>query len=87
MEPKDVLFFDKMLTPQVITVVYWVLLVVVVIGGIGTMFVQSFIAGIIGIILGLLFARIWCELLIVLFKMNDALQAIRNREAPETESL
>ncbi len=87
MEPKDVLFFDKMLTPQVITFVYWVLLVVVVVGGIGTMFAQSFIAGLIGIVVGLLFARIWCELLIVLFKMNDALQAIRSRGAPETEGL
>jgi hypothetical protein len=80
MEPKDVLFFDKMLTPQVITFVYWILIVVVVLGGIGTMFVQSFIAGLIAIVLGLLFARIWCELLIVLFKMNDALQDIRRRD-------
>jgi hypothetical protein len=80
MEPKDVLFFDKMLTPQVITFVYWILIVVVVLGGIGTMFVQSFIAGLIAIVLGLLFARIWCELLIVLFKMNDALQNIRRRD-------
>jgi hypothetical protein len=80
MEPKDVLFFDKMLTPQVITFVYWILIVVVVLGGIGTMFVQSFVAGLIAIVLGLLFARIWCELLIVLFKMNDALQDIRRRD-------
>lgn len=86
MEPKDVLFFDKMLTPQLITIIYWILLVVVVLGGIGTMFVQSFIAGLIGIVVGLLFARIWCELLIVLFKMNDALQALKNRGAPGAEA-
>jgi hypothetical protein len=79
MEPKDVLFFDKMLTPQVITFIYWILLVAVVLGGIGTMFVQSFIAGLIGIVVGLVMVRIWCELLIVLFKMNDALQEIRSK--------
>lgn len=87
MEPKDVLFFDKMLTPQVITFVYWILLFAVVLGGIGTMFAQSFIAGLIGIVVGLLFARIWCELLIVLFKMNDALQAIRDRGETGTGGL
>lgn len=79
MEPKDVFFFDKMLTPQVITVIYWILAAVIVIGGIGTMFMQSFIAGLVAIALGLVFARIWCELVIVVFKMNDALQTIRNQ--------
>lgn len=79
MEPRDVFFFDKMLTPQVITVIYWILAAVIVISGIGTMFVQSFIAGLAAIALGLVFARIWCELVIVVFKMNDALQTIRNQ--------
>lgn len=79
MEPRDVFFFDKMLTPQVITVIYWIVAAVIVIGGIGTMFMQSFITGLVAIVLGLVFARIWCELVIVVFKMNDALQAIRNQ--------
>lgn len=81
MEPRDVFFFDKMLTPQVITVIYWILAAVIVISGIGTMFVQSFIAGLAAIALGLVFARIWCELVIVVFKMNDALQTIRNQRS------
>lgn len=79
MEVRDVFFFDRMLTPQVITFVYWLLLVIIVISGLVAMFAQSFIAGLMAIIVGVLFARIWCELLIVLFKMNDALQAIRNK--------
>lgn len=79
MEIRDVLFFNKMLTPQIITFVYWLLLVGCVIGGFGVMFTTSFFGGLLGIVGGLLFARIWCELLIVLFKMNEALQAIRNR--------
>lgn len=86
MEPRDVLVFDKMLTPQVITIVYWILLVVVVFGGIGAMFTQSFIAGLVYLVIGLVFARIWCELLIVLFKMNDALQAIKRISAPDAEA-
>ena len=73
MEPKDILFFDKMLTPKIIIVVYWLMLVVSVVGGLVAMFTTSFLAGLVGIVGGALFARIWCELLIVLFKMNDAL--------------
>jgi hypothetical protein len=48
-----------------------------VLAGLGAMFTQSFIAGLLTIVLSLLFARIGCEPLIVLFKMNDALQEIR----------
>lgn len=79
MEPRDFFFFDRMLTPKVITVIYWIFVAAIVIGGIGTMFAQSFIAGLLGMLVALVFARIWCELLIVVFKMNDALQAIRDQ--------
>lgn len=79
---KEILFFDSMLTPKIITFVYWILLAVVVIGGLGTMFggYGGFkIEGLFYAIGGAIAARIWCELLIVLFKMNDALQELRNK--------
>jgi len=80
MEPKDFLFFDQMITPRVITFLYWLLLVGIVLGGIVTMFTQSFLGGLVGMVIGVFVARIWCELLIVMFKMNDALQAIKNSQ-------
>jgi hypothetical protein len=43
------------------------------------MFSESIFTGLIALVGGLLAVRIWCELAIVFFKMNDALQAIRNR--------
>lgn len=83
---KDLLFFDKMLTPKFITVIYWLLLVGVVIGGIGMMFggfggfsFNSLISGLLTIVFGAIGARIWCELMIVAFKMNEALQDIRHK--------
>lgn len=83
---KDVLFFENMLTPKIITLVYWLLLLAAIVGGIGSMFggyegftFGKFIMGIIYTVGGALAARIWCELLIVLFKMNDALQEIRKK--------
>ena len=78
MEPRDFLFFDKMIVPKVILIIYWILLVVCVLGGIITMF-QSFLGGLGILIFGPLVVRIYCELMIVLFKMNEALQEIRNK--------
>ena len=42
MSIRDVLFFDAMLTPKVVTLVYWLLLVAAVIAGLGSMFYMGF---------------------------------------------
>jgi len=83
---RDVFFFDNMLTPKVITFVYWVLLLVAIIGGIGSWFVgfggftfMQFLTGLGIVVGGVVGARISCELLIVLFKMNEALQELRSK--------
>ncbi|NCC24675.1 MAG: DUF4282 domain-containing protein [Deltaproteobacteria bacterium] len=81
---RDLLFFDKMLTPKIITIVYWLILLGVALGALTTIFgggftIGKFFMGLIGAAFGALFARIWCELMIVLFKMNEALQEIRNK--------
>lgn len=83
---KDILFFDKMITPKIITFIYWVLLLVAVLGGLASMFggyggvtFGKLIMGILYAVAGAVGARIWCELLIVLFKMNEALQELRNK--------
>jgi hypothetical protein len=82
---EDILYFKKMLTPKIITLVYWLALAGVAVAGLGTMFAgfsfATFLMGIAIIVGGALGARIWCELLIVLFKMNEALQDIREGKA------
>jgi hypothetical protein len=84
MEPRSIFFFETMLTPKVITFVYWILLFVVVIAGFAMMFgygmygfsFGSFIKGLLMIVIGSALVRIWCELLIVLFKINENVQKI-----------
>ncbi|HEX9812464.1 MAG TPA: DUF4282 domain-containing protein [Burkholderiales bacterium] len=84
MESRSIFFFDNMLTPKIITFVYWLLLFAVVIGGFGAMFgfgmggfsFGSFLKGVFGIVIGAVLVRIWCELLIVLFKINENVQKI-----------
>jgi hypothetical protein len=76
----DYLTFRKMITPVVIQVVFWLGALAFVIGGIGTMFAGpygGFWKGLIVLVFGTLFWRIWCELVIVFFSMNDSLKQIR----------
>lgn len=79
-----IFYFDNMLTPKIITVVYWILLAAVVLGGLGAMFgtgtFTGFITGLAGMAFGLVLVRIWCELLIVLFKINANLQKMAEKE-------
>ena len=45
---KDIFFFDSMLTPKIITVVYWLLLASAVFSGLATMFAgyeKNFLGG------------------------------------------
>lgn len=82
---KDVLFFDNMITPKIITFVYWLMLFAVVVGGFGSMFgfggfsIGNILRGLFFMVCGAVGARIWCELMIVLFKMNEALQEMRHK--------
>lgn len=83
---KDFLFFDKMLVPKLITLIYWALLLAAAITGLGSMFsgyggfsFGKFIMGIVVAVSGAFFSRIWCELMIVLFKIHEALQEIRQK--------
>jgi hypothetical protein len=67
-----------MLTPKIITFVYWLGCIIVVITAIVLLFsgeVLSAIAALISVIL----VRIYCELMIVAFKINESLQVIRER--------
>ena len=79
MDPKDLLFFDKMIVPKIILVIYWLLVVLCVLGGLVGMFTTGFFAGLMVIIFGPLAIRIYCELMIVIFKINAALQDIKNK--------
>ena len=76
---RDLLYLDNMIVPKVITFFYWVLLLVAAVSGIGTMVAGGFITGLIVIAGGMFAARVWSELIVVLFKINEALQEIRKK--------
>jgi hypothetical protein len=75
---RDYLFFDTMLTPRIITLVYWLKLVAVLLTGFVIMLNggASVIAGLIFIPIGFLMVRVMCELLILIFKINENIKKI-----------
>ena len=88
MNVRDVFYFDSMLTPKVVTLVYWLLLLTALIGGIGSMFYtgfqymsfSTFLRALVITLGGAIAARIWCELMIVLFKLNENIQRMANQK-------
>ncbi|MBQ4799747.1 DUF4282 domain-containing protein [Pseudoalteromonas sp. MMG006] len=80
---KDLFFFDSMITPKIITFIYWLILFASLVSGITAMFTSyggGFINGIGIIVFGAIGARVWCEFVIVLFKINSNLQKIADKE-------
>ena len=75
----DILSFDKFVTPTIIQVLFWVVFVIIVLSALGTMFTESFLAGLGILVLGPVFWRVYCEILLVLFRSNDNLRTIRDR--------
>lgn len=79
----DVLAFRKMITPTIIQIIFWLGVVACLISGLGTMVSLPFglgvIPGLLILVLGTLGVRIWCELIILAFRIYDTLQEIKNQ--------
>jgi len=76
-----------MITPAIIQVLFWVGAIMSVLAGLVTMATSfgrygggavTFLGGLFMIILGPVVVRIYCELLILFFRMNETLTEIKN---------
>ncbi|MGM8366173.1 DUF4282 domain-containing protein [Virgibacillus sp. W0181] len=83
---QDFLRFDKMLTPTIIKIVFWIGVVIsvlsglgMVVGGLNSPWGGGFqvIMGLLTIVIGPIIVRIYCELLIIFFKMHETLHDIK----------
>ena len=77
----EFLRFETMITPILIQIIFWIAVAVAVI--IGAVMIAdrngpSVLGGIAVIIFGPILARIYAEILIVLFKINDHLRQIQH---------
>jgi hypothetical protein len=70
--------FDRLITPTIIKIVYWLGIAAVVIAGIVAIATGEAFAGLLTIILGPIAVRVYCELLILLFRIHDSLVEVRD---------
>ena len=78
---KEFVSFDKMLTPTLIKVIFWVGVVFSVLPGLILMFDGGIavILGLITIVVGPLITRVYCELLIIFFKIHESLTDLNRK--------
>lgn len=83
----DFLSFRKMITPVIIVALFWAGSLFCVVGGLIGMASgmassygasQQVLGSFLLVVLGPIAVRIWCELLILFFRMNETLTDIRN---------
>lgn len=81
---KSVFGFDTLITPRLIAWLYGLLLLASLAGGVaamlsvGTTF-PGFATGLVIVAAGAVAARVLCELLLVLFRINEHMQAVAKR--------
>jgi hypothetical protein len=80
----EFLSFRKMITPIFIQIIFWIAVVMAVIGALSIMFQGglNIVIGLIMLVVGPFIARIYCELLIIMFRIYDELVAIRTGTPP-----
>lgn len=78
--------FEKMITPVIIKILFWIGVVfsvlmglILFIGGIAGNGGSAVLAGLILMLIGPLFTRVQCELLIVIFKIHETLNEINQK--------
>lgn len=94
MEVKDLTTFERMVSPTLIKILYWVGLGLIALSGLGIMFsggmmgadmhgggltFGSFVGGLLFMVFGGLFWRVMCEFWIVVFAIYDRLGEIRDQ--------
>ncbi|EAM8420255.1 DUF4282 domain-containing protein [Salmonella enterica] len=68
------LFFDKMITPRIIRIVYWVLLFLTILSGILGVFINP--VSIIITVISIIILRISCEVVILMFSIYQQIKRI-----------
>ncbi|MCX7806077.1 MAG: DUF4282 domain-containing protein [Planctomycetota bacterium] len=75
---EDFLTFRKMITPVIIRILFWIGVAAMIIGGFASLVAGHYLLGIMLMLLGPICVRIYCEILILFFIINDTLTDIRN---------
>ncbi len=86
---EEYLSFRKMITPIIIQILFWIgvaLCVIMglagIVGGIGAGSGVVVLTSVLMILIGPIFVRVYCELIIIMFRIHDVLTEIRDGRKP-----
>jgi hypothetical protein len=91
----DLFQWERFITPSIIKIFYWLAVAMAVLfglsgilSGFSAMFLNPFsgllmiFASVVGVFVGVIFARIAAELILIVFRINEHLGEIRSRDEP-----
>ena len=81
-----IFYLENLVTPKLITIFYWILLFAFITKGIGDIFEGDFFRGLVWVIGGSLASRVACELVVIVFHINENLHKI-NENTKNIDSL
>ena len=76
LDKQYIFYLEEMVTPKLLTIFYWILLFAFITKGIGDIFEGDFFRGLVWVVGGSLASRVACELVVVLFRINQTLHEI-----------
>ncbi len=93
---RDLFQWERFITPSIIKIFYWLMLAMAVLGGLQLLFgglrlmlispiagVITMVVGVVIAFVGMIFARIAAEFVLIVFRINEHLGAIRNQGEPQ----
>ena len=91
-EPRDLFQWDRFITPNIIKTFYWLVIALTVLFGISGIFsglaamaISPFggfiviLSSLAGVVVGIMFSRIVSEFILIVFRINEHLGAIRDQ--------
>ena len=71
-----IFYLEELVTPKLLTIFYWILLFAFITKGIGDIFEGDFWRGLVWVAAGSLASRVACELVVIVFQINENLHKI-----------
>lgn len=75
---KDLLGFEKLITPKILVVLYWIVSILYILGGIFAIFSGQILSGVI-VLVAVVGVRVTFELIMIAFKNNEYLKKIAEK--------
>jgi hypothetical protein len=88
----DLFQWERFIAPSIVRLFFWMVVIIVILAGLGGLVtalgtmtlnpvgaVVTALASFCGMLAGILFARMVCEFVLMIFRINEHLAAIRNR--------